>query len=70
MPLNVCRNNYTFDGAEHNFCDEWIENSLHENNIDFGSDTNPFFGDPTHGDYSIKAGADIMDNHYSQIGRY
>ncbi|MBR4933577.1 MAG: right-handed parallel beta-helix repeat-containing protein, partial [Clostridia bacterium] len=70
MPLNICTNNYTFDGAAHGFCDEWIENSKHENNLDFAADENPFFTDPTHGDYSIADTTKFLDNRFDMVGRY
>lgn len=33
-------------------------------------DTNPYFTDPTHGDYSFTGKADVADNHFDKIGRY
>ena len=69
-PQNYCHNNYTIDGASHGFSDEWVEYSDHENNVDIPEGENPLFVNPTLGDYSIKDGAGIMDNHYAQIGRY
>ena len=33
-------------------------------------DTNPFFADPTHGDYSITDTSKFADNHFAKIGRY
>ena len=69
-PLNYCHNNYTVDGAEHNFYDEWLEFSDHENNVAIPDGENPLFINPTFGDYTIKEGANIMDNHFALIGRY
>ena len=31
---------------------------------------NPYFVDPTHGEYTLVEGADIADNHFAKIGRY
>ena len=69
-PMNYCHNNYTVDGADHNFHDGWIEASDHENNVAIPKGENPLFVNPAIGDYSIKEGANIMDNHYELIGRY
>lgn len=42
-----------------------------ENNVKFNSDTNPLFTDPTHGDYTLKSGADVMGDEYlSNVGHY
>ncbi|MBR5632635.1 MAG: right-handed parallel beta-helix repeat-containing protein, partial [Clostridia bacterium] len=70
-PLNICCDNYFFgDGIDNNFFDEWLELSIHENNVELGEDVNPFFEDPTHGDYSITDTSKIGDNFYDKIGRY
>ena len=69
-PMNYCHNNFTIDGAEHTFADEWVEFSDHENNVEIPDGENPFFVNPTLGDYSIKDTTKIMDNHYEKIGRY
>ena len=69
-PLNYCHNNYHFDGAVSDFYDEWIELSDHENNVEVPDGENPFFVNPATGNYSIKSGANIMDNHFAKIGRY
>ena len=69
-PMNYCHNNYHFDGAVSDFSDEWVKLSDHKNNISFPSDENLIFADPTHGDYSIKDGADYADNHFDKVGRY
>ncbi len=69
-PINYCHNNYHFDGASSDFADEWVEFSDHENNLDIPDGENPIFTDPTHGDYSIRDGADFLDNHFDKVGRY
>ena len=69
-PIAYCHNNYCFDGASHNFRDEWVENGDLENNVDIPEGENPLFVNPTFGDYTIKDGAGIMDNHFAEIGRY
>ena len=69
-PMNYCHNNYTIDGAGHGFADKWIELSDHENNVDIPAGENPFFVNPTLGDYTVVDGADLMDNHFELIGRY
>ncbi len=41
-----------------------------EENKKYTLDENPYFVDPTHGDYSIKDGAGILDIQFEKIGRY
>ena len=41
-----------------------------ENNRAYGLDENPFFVNPTIGDYRIKEGADCPDFPFEEIGRY
>ena len=41
-----------------------------ENNIEYPKDENPIFVNPALGDYSIREGVDLQDNHFSEIGRY
>ena len=41
-----------------------------ENNVEYDSTENPFFADPTHGDYSITDTTKFADNHFNKIGRY
>ena len=41
-----------------------------EDNQLYTLEENPYFADPTHGDYSIKDGADILDIQFDKIGRY
>ena len=67
--LNYCHNNYIF-GNKHNFEDGWIEKSDNKNNTEYSLDVNPFFADPTHGDYSIADTSKFADNHFDKIGRY
>ena len=64
------KDNYSFGIIGHNFLGATMEKCEIENNPIFSLDENPLFVDPTHGDYSIKAGADFTDNHYALIGRY
>ncbi len=45
-------------------------NGAGEKNRDYTTSENPFFVNPSVGDYSIREGADFVDNHYSKIGRY
>ena len=40
------------------------------NNVEYGQQVNPFFADPTHGDYTITDTSKFADNHYAMIGRY
>ncbi len=68
--LNECYNNYHFDEASSSFSDNWEKLSRHENNLEFPADENPFFADPTHGDYSIADTSKFADNHFDMIGRY
>ena len=41
-----------------------------DNNVEYGQEVNPFFADPTHGDYSITDTSKFADNHFDKIGRY
>ena len=41
-----------------------------KNNVGYKLDENPFFVNPSIGDYSIREGADFADNHFAKIGRY
>ncbi len=68
-PANICHNNYVF-GDEHSFDDLWIQYSDNKNNLELSLDENPFFADPTHGDYSITDTSKFADNQYAKIGRY
>ena len=43
---------------------------VHSNNVEYSRDVNPFFADPTHGDYTITDTTKFADNHYEMIGRY
>ena len=68
-PANVCHNNYVF-GGEHYFDDLWVQYSDNKNNPELPLTENPFFADPTHGDYSITDTSKFADNNYAKIGRY
>ncbi|MBQ6789403.1 MAG: S-layer homology domain-containing protein [Clostridia bacterium] len=41
-----------------------------EENKKYTLEENPYFVDPTHGDYTVKDGAGILDIQYEKIGRY
>ena len=41
-----------------------------ENSAAYPLTENPFFVDPTHGDYRLRDDADFMDIPVEQIGRY
>ncbi len=43
---------------------------VNENNTEFSTDVNPYFVDPTHGDYRIKDDAPIFKIPVEEIGRY
>ena len=65
----VIENNYAF-GADNEIDEEVSLFSKVENNLHFSADENPIFTNPTLGDYSIREGADFLDNHFYEIGRY
>ena len=70
-PIQYIRNEYFFDDkAPQGFSDWQLEYGVIEDIRYFPLDENPIFTDPTHGDYSIREGADILDNHFYEIGRY
>ncbi|MBQ6789508.1 MAG: S-layer homology domain-containing protein [Clostridia bacterium] len=68
-PANVCHNNYVF-GGEHYFDDLWVQYSDNKNNPELPLTENPFFADPTHGDYTITDTSKFADIQYDKIGRY
>ena len=69
--VNHIKNNALIDfGIE---CEEGSMADLYgdfENNVEYDSTENPFFADPTHGDYSITDTTKFADNHFNKIGRY
>ena len=70
-PIQYIRNEYFFDDKEPQGFSDWqLEYGVIEDIRYFPLDENPIFTDPTHGDYSIREGADILDNHFYEIGRY
>ena len=42
----------------------------YEGNLELTTDTNEYFADPTHGDYSPAKGVTMPNNHFDKIGRY
>ena len=68
-PANICHNNYVF-GDKHEFDDLWLQYSDNKNNLELSLEENPFFADPTHGDYSITDTSKFADCHFDKIGRY
>ena len=70
-PVNAIYDNYAFgEDCSFNITEVTERFGDVRNNLCFGFDENPIFTNPTVGDYSIREGADFMDNHYELIGRY
>ncbi len=76
-PKSRYENNYMFnavkatDNNKYDLDDPSVKYSIVNNNVqDLSFDTNEFFVDPTHGNYAIKDGAEIMDIQFEKIGRY
>ncbi|MBR5632751.1 MAG: right-handed parallel beta-helix repeat-containing protein, partial [Clostridia bacterium] len=44
--------------------------AVKDGTVAYGLDENPFFADPTHGDYTITDTSKFADNHFDKIGRY
>ena len=70
--INYVKNNALF-GANLDDCGEMYEKfGVSENNKFYTTDENPFFADPTHGDYTIVDGAGVISDEYlvdySKIG--
>ncbi len=62
---NVMFNDGTIDVGE------MVEKfGVDKNNVGYKLDENPFFVNPSIGDYSIREGADFADIHFEKIGRY
>ena len=47
-----------------------VKYSTIEGNVGYTLDENPFFVNPTRGDYRLRDGVDFPDIHFSEIGRY
>ncbi len=69
--VNHIKNNYLFDMScnidEGSIADKFGE---FEGNLELTTDTNDYFTDPTHGDYSPAKGVSMPNNHFDKIGRY
>ena len=69
--INHIKNNYLFDMScsieENSIADKFGD---YEGNLELTTDTNDYFADPTHGDYSPAKGVSMPNNHFDKIGRY
>ena len=70
--INYVKRN-KFIGSEGNFGEIYDKFGVKEDNEEFALDENPYFADPTHGDYTIVKNADDFDSRYifdaSKVGR-
>ena len=74
-PVNIIKNNVHFNSkktcTEPPIGDKYLyKYTVVENNRAFSLDENPFFVNPTVGDYRLKDGAGITDIEFEKIGRY
>ncbi len=71
-PVHTVKNNIFFSSrsvsSDIDFGESANEYGIIENNVRYKTDSNPLFADPTHGDYSIKEGAGILQNQFENIG--
>jgi len=69
--INYIKNNHLV-GMSADFEENSIADVFGEikDNSEYEKDENPIFVDPTHGDYSIREGVGLEDNHFAEIGRY
>ena len=69
--INYFKNNYLFNMScsvdEGSIADKF---GVFEGNLELTTDTNEYFVDPTHGDYSPKDSSVMPNNHFDKIGRY
>ncbi len=69
--INHIKNNYLLDMScsieENSIADKFGD---YEGNLELTTDTNEYFADPTHGDYSPAKGVSMPNNHFDKIGRY
>ena len=57
-------------GAVQEFSDLLKKHSVIEDNAGIKTDENPYFINPSIGDYRMRDGADFPDIHFEDIGRY
>ena len=67
--VNEIKNNVFFN-VEHDRTEIHEYFADESGNVDYDLDSNPFFADPTHGDYSVTDTSKFADNHFDKIGRY
>ena len=66
---NTVTDNYFFDSVIQ-FDENAVKVGTFENNVEVSTNENPFFANPTIGDYSVVKGEGLADNHFAKIGRY
>ena len=70
-PVSVATGNvFVNEGKKIKISSQSPEFTTMEDNEAYGLDENPFFVNPTIGDYRIKEGADCPDFPFEEIGRY
>ena len=65
--INFLRNNIII-GSEIKYGTTFDKFGVNEGNVAYKLDQNPFFVDPTHGDYSFKTGVSFADIDINKIG--
>jgi len=68
-PNNTVVNNVSI-GQKFEFREECLAVGTYSNNTVYKNTENPVFINPALGDYGVKAGCGIADNHFAKIGRY